>query len=362
MLTFTDTYTYTPRYQELDFWQEDQLLFDIETTGLSAKYNTIYLIGCAYHKGRKITLLQYLAETPAEESEVLGAFLELCKDFQGLLSFNGIRFDERFILDRCQKLQIPTDALPDQHFDIYKACRGMKSILNLPSYCQKAIESFLGIHREDKYSGGELIAVYQSYCNEPDDEALTLLKLHNYEDVAGMVEILPILSYAHLKDMQIRITDLSLSSYTDYQGIQNQELTFTASTSFRLPAPLRLHTDDYYIILEDDSIKGTISLYHEKMYHFLPDVKSYVYLPEEDMVIPKELASHIAKEKKQKATPATCYIAKVDTYLMVPDALECSDDIYFFARAYKDKKSFIPYKKSYVDETFIARYISCLLN
>ena len=67
MLTFTDTYTYTPRYQELDFWQEDQLLFDIETTGLSAKYNTIYLIGCAYHKGRKITLLQYLAETPAEE-------------------------------------------------------------------------------------------------------------------------------------------------------------------------------------------------------------------------------------------------------------------------------------------------------
>ena len=87
MLTFTDTYTYTPRYQELDFWQEDQLLFDIETTGLSAKYNTIYLIGCAYHKGSEITLLQYLAETPAEESEVLEAFLELCKDFQGLLSF-----------------------------------------------------------------------------------------------------------------------------------------------------------------------------------------------------------------------------------------------------------------------------------
>ena len=71
MLTFTDTYTYTPRYQELDFWLEDQLLFDIETTGLSAKYNTIYLIGCAYHKGSEITLLQYLAETPAEESEVL---------------------------------------------------------------------------------------------------------------------------------------------------------------------------------------------------------------------------------------------------------------------------------------------------
>ena len=44
MLTFTDTYTYTPRYQELDFWQEDQLLFDIETTGLSAKYNTIYYL------------------------------------------------------------------------------------------------------------------------------------------------------------------------------------------------------------------------------------------------------------------------------------------------------------------------------
>ena len=362
MLTFTDTYTYTPRYQELDFWQEDQLLFDIETTGLSAKNNTIYLIGCAYHKSKEITLLQYFAETPAEESKVLEAFLDLCKDFQGLISFNGIRFDEKFILDRCRKLQISTESLPGQHFDIYKACRGMKSILNLPSYRQKSIESFLGIHREDKYSGGELIAVYQSYSSEPDDEALALLKLHNYEDVAGMVEILPIISYAYLKDIQIRITDLFQSTYTDYQGVQKQELTFTASSSLRLPAPLRLHTDDYYIIFEDDIIKGSISLYHEKMYHFLQNVKSYVYLPEEDMVIPKELASHIAKEKKQKATPATCYIAKVDTYLMVPDTLECNDDIYFFARAYKDKKSFIPYQKSYVNETFIARYISCLLN
>ncbi len=362
MLTFTDTYTYTPRYNELDFWQEDHLLFDIETTGLSAKYNTIYLIGCAYHKGREITLIQYFAKTPAEESEVLRAFLDLCKDFQGLLSFNGIRFDERFILDRCQKLEISAESLPTQHFDIYKACRSMKSVLNLPSYRQKAIESFLGIHREDKYSGGELIAVYQSYCNEPNDEAMALLKLHNYEDVAGMVEILPILSYAHLKDMQIDISDLALSSYTDYQGIPKQELAFTGSTSFRLPAPLRLHTDDYYMVLDDNTIKGRISLYHEKMYHFLPDVRSYVYLPEEDMVIPKELTSHIAKEKKQKATPATCYIAKVDTYLMVPDTFDCSDDIYFFAREYKDKKSFIPYRESYVDETFIARYISCLLN
>ena len=51
MLTFTDTYyLYAAAINELDFWQEDQLLFDIETTGLSAKYNTIYLIGCAYHK------------------------------------------------------------------------------------------------------------------------------------------------------------------------------------------------------------------------------------------------------------------------------------------------------------------------
>lgn len=90
---------------------------------------------------------------------------------------------------------------------------------------------------EDKYSGGELIAVYQSYCNEPDDEALTLLKLHNYEDVAGMVEILPILSYAHLKDMQIRITDLSLSSYTDYQGIQNRNSLLPLPLLFVCPHP-----------------------------------------------------------------------------------------------------------------------------
>lgn len=39
----------------------------------------------------------------------------------------------------------------------------------------KSIEAFLGIDREDKYSGGELINVYYEYLAQKDDEKLSLL-------------------------------------------------------------------------------------------------------------------------------------------------------------------------------------------
>ncbi len=361
MLTFTDTYCYTPQHNELQFWEENYLLFDIETTGLSAKYNTIYMIGCAYHHGTQITLLQYFAENSSQEAEILDAFFELAQNFQGLLSFNGIRFDENFIRERCQKLHISSDALPANHFDIYKACRNMKSVLQLPSYRQKAIESFLGIHRMDRYSGGELISVYESYTKEPNEDALSFLKLHNYEDVAGMVEILPILAYTQLKNATFSISDVTVVDYTDYTKKTQEELQFHGTISFTLPAPLRLHNDYYYMVLENNTIRGSIFLLQEKMYHFLSNPKDYYYLPGEDMVVPKALATHIDSSQKQKATAANCYIAKDDRYLFVPEALTCSDDIYFFRRTYKAKENFIPYQASSIDTTFLSQYIKSLL-
>ena len=60
---------------------------------------------------------------------------------------------------------------------------------------QKAIEQFLGVEREDIYSGGQLIEVYQDYLSSQDQALLDLLLLHNADDLRGMPGILPILNY-----------------------------------------------------------------------------------------------------------------------------------------------------------------------
>lgn len=61
---------------------------------------------------------------------------------------------------------------------------------------QKAIEQFLGISREDKYTGGQLIEVYRDYLHTHEKSLYDLLILHNEDDLKGMPAILPILSYA----------------------------------------------------------------------------------------------------------------------------------------------------------------------
>ena len=115
------------------------------------------------------------------------------------------------------------------------------------------------------------------------------------------------------------------------------------------------------MVLENNTIRGSIFLLQEKMYHFLSNPKDYYYLLGEDMVIPKELATHIDSSQKQKATAANCYIAKDDRYLFVPEALTCSDDIYFFRRTYRAKENFIPYQTSSIDTAFLSQYIKSLL-
>lgn len=70
-----------------------------------------------------------------------------------------------------------------------KPARKCKSILSLSDYKQKTIEHFLGIEREDMYSGGELIDIYRKFAAKPSDTAHNeyrkLLLLHNHDDIEG---------------------------------------------------------------------------------------------------------------------------------------------------------------------------------
>ena len=67
--------------------------------------------------------------------------------------------------------------------------------MGLENLKQKSIEQFLGIAREDKYNGGQLIEVYGEYLQTHSELLKHLLILHNEDDLKGMPQILPILAY-----------------------------------------------------------------------------------------------------------------------------------------------------------------------
>lgn len=180
------------------YFTEDTLFFDIECTGLSPKNSFIYLIGCAQRKGNEITLTQFFATDYDDEKQILIKFEEYLKDFNIVLGYNSTRFDEPFIQTRYQKYGLETRLGKIKHKDMYLTTTKAKCLLNLPNYKQKTLEEFLGLNREDKYNGGELIPVYQSFVETGDLKAKELVLLHNHEDVKGMIHVIDILSYSDL--------------------------------------------------------------------------------------------------------------------------------------------------------------------
>ena len=154
MITIQNPLTFTSSYPPKRLGAiSDLLFFDIETTGFSGDYASVYLIGCVWHDGNTWILTQYFAETRDAEEEVLDAFFALLRTKRILVHFNGDGFDIPFLTKRCVFYKKDWNFEAVESFDIYKKIRPLKKLLGLENLKQKSIERFLGIAREDKYNG-----------------------------------------------------------------------------------------------------------------------------------------------------------------------------------------------------------------
>ncbi len=358
MQHWVETYEYKPVANEYQYFTEDTMAYDIETTGLSRKYHHVYMIGCSLRCKDQITIHQFFAESVDEEAEIISAFFDLAIQYPKHMTFNGATFDLPFLEERAAKYNLTSHLQDCEHLDIFKECKKLKKMLQLPSCRQKSIEQFLGIHREDLYSGGELIKVYEDYQTSKDSEALHLLKIHNYEDMEGMLAILPILSYKDIACMNILDVDVTVEECQHMNGTTGQELSFCCTTDFPALAPFRLKTEYGYFIVEENKIRGIIPLIHGTYRHYFDDYKNYVYLPEEDICILKTLASSIPKERKVKAKREQCYVEKEGTYILVPPKYKCLDYQYTFKKEYKDKTPVVMYDDIISTIEFFQSFIS----
>jgi len=315
---------------------EQALFMDIETTGFSAKTSQLYLIGCAYYAEGNWHLEQWFAENNNEEANIISGFFALAEKFKYLIHFNGNTFDLPFIEQKCLQYHLPYNFDAFTGLDIYKRITPYKYFLELPNCKQKSIEEFLQINRKDVFSGGELIGLYHDYVKLPNPYVEKTLLLHNADDVKGMLEILPILSYYDLFHEQIKVKKVQANSYRDLEGNQHQELIMTLSFPIPLPRKISASANNCYFIGNGNEGQLKVPIYEEELKYFYANYKDYYYLPAEDIALHKSVGGFVDKEHRLQATASTCYTRKISQYLPQWDYVVEP----FFKREYKSRELF----------------------
>lgn len=355
---------------------DNNLFFDIETTGFSRTTCFCYLIGAAYRNNDSdtITIIQWLAESDTDEPALLSEFAKLTASFSSLTHFNGDSFDIPFLQKRTaiHNIELHLDNL--RSIDLYKHAKGLKSLLRLESYNQKSVEHFLGIHREDKYSGGELIKVYKDYVKNvhtpiEHNEAERLLLLHNFDDICGLLKVSGILSYNNIINKRFTYKDImyticqsqdmlhsadgnwhnaattatnnsTTTNNSNNNNINNNHAYITLSFSLpeEVPVSVLLNDDEYVLRAEKDVLKLRLPVLTDTLKFFYADYRNYYYLPYEDTAMHKSVAAYVDAECKVKATKETCYTKKYAAFIMLP---AYSGDMPVFKRDYNEQNVYL---------------------
>ncbi len=294
---------------------EDILFVDIETTGFTARTSSLYMIGCIFFEHDQIHLIQWFAEKPEEEKKILSAFLQKCRSHQILIHYNGNNFDIPYMKQKCMQYHIPQPFSDMEGVDIYKRIMPYKKMLHLENVKQKTVEEFMQISRDDMYNGGQLIEVYKDYVASPAPEKAHLLLLHNADDMKGMLQLLPILSYADMFVQPFKVQKVQANKYKDELGSSQTEVMMKIKFPFTFPNPITLTGNGCRFDGFENEGCLKVPIVYDTMKYFYSNYKDYYYLPAEDVALHKSVAAYVDKDHRKQATAATCYTKKEGAFL-----------------------------------------------
>lgn len=333
------------------------LWFDIETTGLSAKHCPLYLIGCIRKEKTGFVRYQFMTESPLDEADALSAFLALCDEADCLVQFNGDTFDIPYVRERCRFHGLP--GIPNAliQLDLLKLIRPWRHLLGLSGCRQKDLERYLGLFREDKFDGGQLIQIYYDFERLHRDDLYDLLMLHNGDDMDGMMELCRLLSIPLFFNGQFQLQDLELARYQD--DLPGELiLSCHPAEELTLPRTISVLFSGYALRAEGGRLTLRLPLYHGTLKYFYPNYRDYYYLPEEDCAIHKSVGEFVDKAHRVKATASTCYTKKTGLFLSQPSVVY-TPALY---ETYKGKVSFFSYEENcFADNETLNEYLHSII-
>ena len=296
-------------YDKLEEYYDPQdiMMFDIETTGLSASSSFIYIIGYNIKMADGWHIFQLFNDDGESEPEIISHFMRELARYKYLIEFNGDSFDVPYVkkrlelINRRQGLDIPDNFEKVQQIDLYKLIRPFKKALGLANMKQKTIERFLGIDRIDQMNGGELIYVYFNYLTDKTAHERSLLLQHNRDDMEGMFFLTDIFALKKLSEGRLNFSGMEMINSNQLRLKLSFKPEYALGLSFAATDPLLIVSgkqDDAYISLPVS--KGIFK-------YFYKDYKNYNYYPELDAAYHKDLASTLTDYTSCHAKASNCY-------------------------------------------------------
>lgn len=257
-------------YKKLDLEKygldKDSCFLDIETTGLDRNRDRIYLIGIIYFDMdiNAWILNQIFAENLEEEREILLESVLLLKKYNKIINYNGDAFDIPFLNLKFKHHNVDYFIKKDRSFDIYRIIRFNKMFLNLENLKLKTIEKYLGIERDDIYSGGDCIEFYLDYVATRDKGLKQRVLNHNMDDLWYMLDIIKILEVLKNKktfEVYLSDRDTPYEFCIDRIEFEKEFLIVKGSLDRAFHRDIRYYNINYFLQIEDNSFSVSLETY-----------------------------------------------------------------------------------------------------
>ncbi|MGC9361635.1 MAG: ribonuclease H-like domain-containing protein [Candidatus Syntrophosphaera sp.] len=164
---------------------EDLLVLDLETTGLGRGQTVAFMIGLGYYDQGRYVVEQIFLPEPEAEANSFDRLIELLKEKQVLVTFNGKTFDIPVLESRILYNQIWLDLRSKEHIDLLHLARRLWKN-KIPSCALETIEYYImGYIREKELDidGGQIPQTYFQYLINGDADLVRRVFVHNRFDM-----------------------------------------------------------------------------------------------------------------------------------------------------------------------------------
>lgn len=294
---------------------KDVCFFDIETTGFNRTSDIIYLVGILYFDKEEDTwiLAQYFANELKDEPKVLIESSKLLMNFNTIINYNGNSFDIPFINHKLKLFSLPFYIDKEKSLDLYSIIRKNKHLLEVDNLKLKTVEKYLGIYREDIYTGKDCIDFYKDYILHRDLKLRNRLLAHNYDDLYFLIDIIDILSIIRKKKSfkitkNDRIIDFLISDIKE----SNDSLIFEGTIK-----GLRqkfIYYDTSFNLLIEDTNKFKIIIYVNK--GLITPNETCIFIYKTDFDLSEDIQANHGYE-----LPKNIFLLKIKSRYLLEDIL-----------------------------------------
>ena len=299
------------------------LLLDIETSGLSKEKDVIISIGIYYKDDSGILKHKnWFLEHPDEEAPLLQEFTQFIKKSQTLYSYKGKVFDYPFLLSRMRFHQINTESFQRLKLvDCYPA-------LKYFGKTRESLEKQTTYQRKSSCSGRDVIKLYHTYVKSKDAIYKSLILKHQQDELDSL---------CHLLEVYFVLYGLSSLKFLTKE---TKEDTLTLVLENKTPFTTSFNGNHKTISLSwqqgEKHCTVKVALFEGELKHFLTPVKDYYYIPSQNQLMHRSLATFIPNHLKRKAAKDECYLTKQGLFVNlftkhrvnIPIWTNCENELY----------------------------------